>query len=361
MTDIYDNKENKMTKLLEFELQNAADRLIREMLKVKNGETVVITADTCSNEAVVNATAASVYAAGGKPMVITTATPSGVGKAADKDLPVEALGAALSFTDVWIEYNKQWLLYSTPFESAFNNNKKIRYINLVEMNPDLMIRNIGNIDIGQLAEFMCKFEIMNKAAKTYRVTTTAGTNLTFETNPLHLVCNDCGDASKPGMNMMPGQLNIVPEFDTVQGTIVFDGSLVPPFRLLDAPVKLTIENSKIVKVEGGIQAEQFSDWLNSFGDPNMFKLAHMAYGLNPGAKLTGDIVEDERVWGCVEWGIGYVSPIDAPPAGQDAKSHCDGICLNASVWLDDVQVLDRGKFVHPELKAYEDKIFKRQA
>lgn len=348
-----------MAKFLEFELQNAADRLIKEMLKVKEGETVVITADTCSNESVVNATAASVFAAGGKPMVITTSTPSGVGKAADNDLPVEALGAALSHADVWIEYNKQWLLYSTPFEIAFNNNKKIRYINLVEMNPDLMIRNIGNVDMPLLSEFMHKFTDMNIKTKEYKVKTPNGTDLTFETNPNHLVCCDAGDASKPGMNMMPGQINIVPEFDTVQGILVFDGSLVPPFRLLDEPLKLTIENSTIVKVEGGRQADQFESWLKSFNDPNMFKLAHMAYGVNPGAKLTGDIVEDERVWGCVEWGIGYVSPIDAPPVGQDAKSHCDGICLNASVWLDGVQVLDNGKFIHPELKPYEDKIFKR--
>lgn len=346
-------------KFLEFELQNAADRLIKEMLQVKKGETVVITADTCSNEQVVNATASSVYAAGGKPMVIYTSTPSGVGKAADFDLPVEALGGALKHADVWIEYNKQWLLYSTPFEIAFSGNKKIRYINLVEMNPDLMIRNIGNIDMLLLAEFMQKFTNMNINTKAYRVTTPAGTDLTFKTNPNHLVCNDSGDASRPGMNMMPGQLNIVPEFDSIQGTIVFDGSLVPPFRLLDAPVKLTIKNSTITNIEEGIQAEQFAEWLKSFGDPNMYKLAHMAYGLNPGARLTGDIVEDERVWGCVEWGIGYVSPIDAPPKGQDAKSHCDGICLNASVWLDDVQVLNKGKFIHRELKDYEDKIFKR--
>ena len=345
--------------MLKFELQNAADILIKEILKVKVGETVVITADTCSDEDVVDATAASVYASGGKPTVITTATPDGVGKAADVSLPVEVLGAALSNADVWIEYNKQWLLYSTPFEMAFNNNNKIRYINLVEMNPDLMIRNIGNINIPLLSEFMGKFTEMNIKTKVYRVTTPNGTDLTFATNPSHLVCNDSGDASKPGMNMMPGQLNIVPEFDSVQGTIVFDGSLVPPFRLLDSPIKLTIKDSAIVRIEGGVQAEQFENWLKSFNDPNMFKIAHMAYGLNPGAKLTGNIVEDERVWGCVEWGIGYVSPIDAPPVGQDAKSHCDGICLNSSVWLDDMQVLDRGKFIHPELKEYEDKIFKR--
>jgi len=78
----------------------------------------------------------------------------------------------------------------------------------------------------------------------------------------------------------------------------------------------------------------------------MFKLAHIAYGLNPGAKLTGNIVEDERVWGATEWGIGYVSPIDAPPDGQMAKSHCDGICLNSSVWIDEIPFIENGKFVN---------------
>ena len=72
-----------MTKLFEFELQKAADRLIKEILKVKIGETVVITADTSSDERVVNATASSVHSIGGKPMVIWTSTPGGVGKAAD--------------------------------------------------------------------------------------------------------------------------------------------------------------------------------------------------------------------------------------------------------------------------------------
>ncbi len=346
-------------KQYEFELQKAADRLIREILQVKKGETVTITADTNSNEQVVNATAASVYSAGGKPFVVWMATPDGVGKAADSVLPVETLGAALSKTDVWIEYNQQWLLYSTPFEIAFKNNDKIRYINLVEMNPDLMIRNIGKVNMVILSEFMHKFADMNRAAKVMRVTTPAGTDLKWETDSDHVVCCDAGDAGKPGIFMMPGQINVVPAFGTVNGTLVYDGSLVPPCGLLEQPIKLTIKNSSIVKVEGGRQAEEFEAWLKSFDDPNMFKLAHIAYGLNPGAKLTGDIVEDERVWGATEWGIGYVSPIDAPPVGQDAKSHCDGICLNSTMYLDNIKVLEEGKFIVPELKVYEDKILNR--
>lgn len=81
----------------------------------------------------------------------------------------------------------------------------------------------------------------------------------------------------------------------------------------------------------------------------MFRMAHLCYGFNPGAKLTGNILEDERIWGCTEWGIGYYSKIDYPPVGIPAKSHTDGICLNSSVWIDGVQVMDKGTVVLPEL------------
>ena len=88
----------------------------------------------------------------------------------------------------------------------------------------------------------------------------------------------------------------------------------------------------------------------------MFRLAHVCYGFNPGAKLTGDILEDERIWGATEWGLGYQSAEDCPPDGIPAVSHCDGICLNSSVWLDGKQVLDEGKVVDPELKVLADKL-----
>ena len=64
-------------------------------------------------------------------MVITLAAPLGVGKAADAMLPIEALSAALAKADAWVEFNEQWLLYSTPFERAFEQNKKLRYLCLV--------------------------------------------------------------------------------------------------------------------------------------------------------------------------------------------------------------------------------------
>lgn len=338
--------------MYKYELQKSADELIKVIFGVKPGETVVITADTNSNFTTIDAVAASVYAAGGKPMVITIATPSGVGKAADPDLPIESLTGALMGADVWIEMNKQWLLYSTPFETVETHNKKLRYMCLVEFNEDLMVRTIGNINTKKLSVFMEAVADKTKKAKIIRSSNKAGTDVTFEVDPIHYTSCDCGNCHNPGMHMLTGQINVVPRFGTINGTIVFDGTLTPPFgRLVTENVKLTVKDSIITKIEGGKDAREFEKWLKSFDDEGMLKMAHMAYGFNPGAQLTGNIVEDERVWGSTEWGIGYVSIADAPDGGQDAASHCDGICLESTVWLDDVCIMEDGVIIDPELSA----------
>lgn len=336
--------------MYKYELQKAADKLIREVFAVKPGETVVITADTLSDEQLLNAVAASVHSVGGFPMVITIATPSAVGKAADPEIPVDALAGALCGADVWIEFNHQWLLYSTPFEIAFEKNEKLRYMCLVDFSPELLIRTVGNVETEQLQVFMEAFGQRHREAKTMRVTTPAGTDVSFELDPTHVVAVDCGKAGVPGFHMLTGQLNVVPKFGTVNGKIVFDGTITPPFgHVPSEPVVLTIQDGKIIKFEGGREAAEYEKFLTDFNDEGMLKMAHIAYGFNPGAKLTGNVVEDERVWGCTEWGIGYVSPMDAPPVGQPAVSHTDGICLNSSVWLDGVQLMDEGKIVDKEL------------
>ncbi len=334
------------------QLQNAADKLIREIFAVQPGETVVVTADDDSCFQVVDAVCRSALAVGAHPMMIRIPTPHGVGKAADPDLPIEALSGAVLHADVWIEFNHQWLLYSTPFERAEAQNKKLRYMCLVDFNEELMIRTVGMVETEKLRDFMLAVAARTRSAKTMRVTTPAGCDVSFEIDPNHYVACDCGDASKPGIHMLTGQINVVPRFGSINGVIVFDGSVTPPLgRSPSQPIRLTIENSRVMKIEGGEDGETFHKFLASFEDEGMFKLAHIAYGFNPGAKLTGNIVEDERVWGSTEWGIGYVSPFDAPPHGQDAKSHCDGICLNSSVWLDGTQIMDQGNVIDPELRA----------
>ena len=334
----------------DYELGKAATTLTKELFKLKPGEIFVITADTESDPQVVDATARAAFAIGAKPMVIWVASPLGVGKDADPMLPVEALTAALKEADAWVEFNNKWLLYSTPFDIAMKENKRLRYLCLVGMDADMMVRCIGRVNYPILKEFEETIAEMTKQAKHVRLTTPAGEDVEFDNDPQRPVSCETGYADTPGPHMMAGQIGWAPVFESINGVIVFDGSLVPPFLgVLEQPVKLHVEKGKVVKFEGGKEAVEYEAWLSSFNDPMMLRMAHVCYGFNPGARLCGDILEDERVWGCTEWRLGQVGLMYVPPEGIKGASHTDGICLNTSVWLDGNEVTDKGKVLDPKL------------
>ena len=341
-----------MPEWYEYEIGKAAEILVRDLFKLKEGETFVITADTESDERVVNASARAAFACGAKPMVIWLASPLGVGKAADPMFPTESLVGALNGADAWVEFNNQWIFYSSVYDRVMKENPKIRYSCLVGMNADMMVRCIGRIDYAALEKYMQKITEITKNADNVRITTPAGMDVIFKNSHEKRGGYSLGYADTPGAHMMAGQIYWAIDLETLKGKIVYDGSINPPLGLLKDPVTLYIDKGDITKIEGGKEAVEYEAWLRSFNDPNMLKIAHICYGFNPGAKLTGDVVEDERVWGCVEWGIGNM-------AWRTAASHSDGICLNVSVWLDDKQILDKGKSVEPELAKYAAQLGKQ--
>src|SRR5450759_4973559 len=211
-----------MAQYYEYELGKAAKILCEELFKLKPGETFVITADTESDERVVEATASAAFACGAKPMVITVASPLGVGKAADPMLPLEALTAALLKADAWVEFNNEWLLYSTPYDIAVKENKKLRHECLVGMSVEMMVRNMGRVDYPNLEKFMKLVTQKTMAAKHMRITTPAGTDVEFDNEPGRKQIMELGYADTPGSHMMAEQLGWSPTFDSINEKIFFD-------------------------------------------------------------------------------------------------------------------------------------------
>lgn len=338
-----------MVNFMDFELAVAAQKLVKDVLKISSDEEVVITADTSSDWSVVEATARAVAVVGGKPVVFLHQTPVGVGKAADPYLPTRSLKAVLSVADVWIEFNRNWLLYSTPYWEAMSVGR-VRYICLVGMNADMMVRTIGRVNVRLLYDFQRKLAEVTRKSKYMRVKTPAGTDLEFENDPSRPVLVE-GEVAGPGEYMLFGQVDWAPVEESINGVLVFDGSVWPPeeLGLLKNPIKLYVKEGIVRRVEGGLEARIFEKWLKSFNDEKMFNVAHLSYGCNPGAKLTGNILEDERVWGVVEWGLGSQSPTFKGKLGP-ASSHTDGICLNPTLWGDEEKIIDNGEYVHPELR-----------
>lgn len=348
-----------MSYLYEYELGKAADVLVRELLKLKEGETFVITADTGSDKRVVDATARAAFVVGAKPMVIWTSTPLGPGRMVDSWLPSAAIKGALLAADAWVEYNTMYLLYSGTCDEAMRENKRLRFLCLPAMHTDVFVRLFARYDHAVLAEFIHKITDMTCKAKKVRLTTPAGQDVEFENNPVWPIHGETGYADTPGTHMLAGQIGWTPKLDSVNGTIVFDGSLVPQVGVISGePARLTMEKGEIKKIEGGREAAEWEALLRSFNHPQMLRIAHVCYGFHPGAKLTGQIGEDERVWGCTQWGFGAIGTYLAPPDGVPAPSHSDGVSLNTSIYLDGRQITDKGKVLDPELAVLARKIGK---
>lgn len=343
--------------MYEFELGKAGYVVAFEMCQIKKGENVIITVDSAMDLTPVLNVAKACESAGGKVLLAMHSTPSGYGKVADAQLP-ESLKKAIPAADVWIEMNNQWLLYSTSWLEAMSNGKT-RYLFLGGMDTERIVRCIAKLDMDLQERFQNKVVELTSKAKKMRITNPSGTDVSFE-NTDRPITNELR-ANTVGPHFLVGQIGWAPIEESINGKIVFDGSFSgggeADLGILSNPIELSIKEGKIVAIDGKEEAAKMKAWLEKLGDPNMYNLAHVCYGFNPGALLTGLCTEDERVWGSTEWGQGFQGPFFKGNL-PEAVSHADGICLNSSVWLDGEMLLDEGKVVHPELKEIAKQIGK---
>ena len=338
-----------MVAMCELELGKVGHIVAFEMCKVQEGETVLLTVDSVMDFKPVLEVAKACEAAGGKVMLAYHSTPKGYGKVADSQLP-DCLKESIPAADVWIEFNNQWLLYSTPWSRAMSNGRT-RYLFLGGMDTARIVRCIGNLDMKLQETFQNKVVELTRNAKKMKITSPGGTDLSFENVANRPVTNELR-AETPGAHFLIGQIGWAPNEESIEGQFVIDGSFSgggeADLGTLDHPIKLIIKKGRIVEIEGFEEAKKMRRWLEKLGDPNMNNLAHVCYGFNPGAVLSGLCTEDERVWGSTECGFGYQGPM-FQGALPEAISHADGICMNSSVWIDDIQLLHEGKIVHPQL------------
>ncbi len=319
------------------ELARAAHKLVTEVRPVAPDQQVLITADTASDVRVVRATAQAVYAVGGVPSVVWYPT-----LPAPMQEPPLPVARAATGAGVWIDFAVAYQLYSPTYHRAIEN--ACIYVCLTGMDVDMMVRTIGRVDYAPMQEMATRLYDLSQAAETVRVTSPAGTDMTMKVDKAGDPFWEPPPAEGGYPQMLGGQSGFMIHRESVGGVLVFDGALWPPAELgaLSAPVRMTIEDGYVRQIEGDVEATTFARWLESFEHPEAYLVDHACYGFNPGvARPSGRILEDERVFGCMQFGIGateYGSP-----------AHTDGVVLNPSVWLDDVQIEDAGHYVLPEL------------
>ena len=141
--------------------------------------------------------------------------------------------------------------------------------------------------------------------RSVRLTSPGGTDLRFSIEGR--VANVLTNVPEAGeLAPVPDiEVNVVPVTGSATGTIVADAS-VPYLGIgvLDEPIVCTAKDGHVTAMRGGRQAERLRRHLESFDDPSCFNVAELGVGLNPNARLTGDMLEDEGVLGTVHIGLG---------------------------------------------------------
>lgn len=334
----------------DLELFKAAYKTVKEIVGIKEGESLLITIDSVGDFRVAEEMAKAGEALGAKVMVAWHSTPKGYGMACDPYLP-DPLHAACENTDVWIELNNQWLLYGTPWTKAVTNGRT-RNLMLGGLSTDQLIRCIGEIDIPTQRTFQEKVVEISSAAKKMTISNKAGTKVEFENDPKRPWANE-HVAHTPGGHFLTGQIGWAPIEETINGTLVFDGAISgggeADIGLVNEPVIYEVEKGRITKIRGGKEANIIRQWFKKLNDPNMYLAAHVCYGFNPNAQLGFATTEDERVWGSTEWGFGFQGPMYSGGEPRIAASHIDGVSLECTVTADGVEITRDGEVVHPKL------------
>lgn len=327
---------------LSLEVAKGAMTMVRDVLLAKPGETVLITGDTSSDRRVIEAFAAAAYAIDAVPVVINYATaPCSLME------PPAPVAGAVERADIWIELSLSYIMHTKAFQASIANG--VRYICLTGMDVEMLVNTVTRVNYDLMIELGEHFKSILGKANKIQVKSKNGTDLTAYHNGRGIRHSGQRATIKGYPIMLGGQTSWCPVEETINGTLVFDGALWPPAEIgkLNNPIKLTLEAGVVTKIEGGSEADIFAAWLESYNDKNCYRLAHYSQGFNPGVtKVTGRIVEDERVFGCMEFGIGSQGKA-IMGACWDAPSHTDGILLKPTIILDDVVIEQDGIYVEP--------------
>ena len=189
------------------EMGRAGYVIAKDMCKIQPGESVLITIDSVSDTAPAIAVAQAAEALGGKVMLVWHSTPYGYGKVAESRM-ADGLKAAIPESDVWVEFNTQWLLYSVPWTTAMLNGRT-RYLFLGGLTSEQVTRCIANLNMKLQADFQNTLVMLTAKAKHMRVTTPAGTDVEFNNDRSRPILNEL-DAATPGAHFLTGQMGWAP-------------------------------------------------------------------------------------------------------------------------------------------------------
>jgi 2,5-dihydroxypyridine 5,6-dioxygenase len=192
-----------------------------------------------------------------------------------------------------------------------------------------------------------------KGAKSMRVTSSAGTDLTVSLEGAR-VGGVWGFTQRPGtLTHWPAGLCLAfPAAGSVNGTLVMAaGDMNLTFkRYIEAPITLTIENDYVTKIEGaGYDAAMMREYYASWGDREAYAVSHLGWGMNRIARWDAMAFYDKRDFNGTESrafaGNFLYSTGANEVAGRHTLGHFDLPLRDCTIALDGAPIVEAGKLL----------------
>jgi leucyl aminopeptidase (aminopeptidase T) len=244
-----------------------------------------------------------------------------------------------------------WIASTTPLE--FGGHRQPMYARARETGTRIafgaeidqaILEHEMSADYGAVRELSAAMAERLVGVQRMRVTTPAGTDCTFDVEGRSWLIDDGRVTGRGAFGNLPGgEIYIAPLRSGAEGVCVIDCSIaVRGLGLLREPIRMTYRAGRIVEIEGGDEAEQVRRVIAEAGTGGDV-VAELGIGTNAGARLTGAIITDEKVLGTAHVAFGDNR---GGYGGDNASTiHVDGVMADASIWVGDELVVERGRIV----------------
>lgn len=249
--------------------------------------------------------------------------------------PPAAVAAAMKSADVVVCVTQHSLTHTKARKEAAANGTRLA--TMPSITEDMFLEGAIAADYTQVKALTERVTEMLTHARTVRIEK-AGKSLTFSIADRNGVPST-GMYVNPGEsgNLPSGEAYIAPLEGTAVGQILVDGSIAGIGKI-DSPLLLTIQNGRIIEAEGAM-AERL---LQTLGEQDGRMLGEFGIGTNDKARITGVVLEDEKVYGTIHVAFGSNNTFGGTIV---AGVHIDLVVKEPDVYLDDKCIMKNGKLV----------------
>lgn len=249
--------------------------------------------------------------------------------------PPVAVAAAMKSADVVVCVTEHSLTHTKARKEAAANGTRLA--TMPGITADMFLEGAISADYAQVKVLTEKVTELLTAASTVRIEK-AGKSLTFSIAGRNGVPST-GMYVNPGEsgNLPSGEAYVAPLEGTAEGQILVDGSIAGIGKI-DSPLLLTIEKGRITQAEGA-SAERL---LQILGDQDGRLLGEFGIGTNDKARITGVVLEDEKVYGTIHVAFGSNNTFGGTIV---AGVHIDLVVKDPDVYLDDTCIMKSGKLL----------------